>query len=217
MSTEAVQAGAVVAGGMHVFAGERIDRHAAAIAAVIDPAFLAEVGWDLQRRVLSFAAEQPDRRFGCLPPGFVQMRVVCAGGAQPLLVCLAVEPFGVAALAGACGDRAESQRRKRFHLPVGEELLDANARQRAPLVLVGRAQARRRRAPFPRTAVDEAGVRSAARPPTTARWQCGDLVLAQPMFGKSTATPGADPRRGRCGRRTVRGAADAPAQQRARW
>lgn len=83
----------------------------------------------------------PDRRFGCLPTGFVQTLVACLGGAQPLLVCLAVEPVGLATLVGACGDRAESQRRKRFHLLVGEELLDANARQRALRVLVGRARA----------------------------------------------------------------------------
>ena len=36
----------------------------------------------------------PDRRFGCLPTGFVQTLVACLGGAQPLLVCLAVEPVG---------------------------------------------------------------------------------------------------------------------------
>jgi integrase len=59
VSAEAVQAGAVVAGGAHVFADPGTDRHAAAIAAVIDPAFLAEAGWDAQRRVLSFAPEHP--------------------------------------------------------------------------------------------------------------------------------------------------------------
>jgi integrase len=59
VSAEAVHAGAVVASGVHVFAGERIDRKAAAIAAVINPAFLAEAGWDPQRRVLSFAPEHP--------------------------------------------------------------------------------------------------------------------------------------------------------------
>ena len=52
-------AGAVVAGGAHVFADAGIDRHAAAIAAVIDPAFLAEAGWDPARKVLSFAPEHP--------------------------------------------------------------------------------------------------------------------------------------------------------------
>ena len=58
MSAEAVQAGAV-ASGAHVFADPRIDRHAAAIAAVIDPEFLAEAGWDPARKVLSFAPEHP--------------------------------------------------------------------------------------------------------------------------------------------------------------
>jgi len=58
VSAEAVQAGAV-ASGAHVFADPRIDRHAAAIAAVIDPEFLAEAGWDPARKVLSFAPEHP--------------------------------------------------------------------------------------------------------------------------------------------------------------
>jgi hypothetical protein len=59
VSAEAVQAGAAVTGGAHVFADTRIDRHTAVIAAVIAPAFLAEAGWDPQRRVLSFAPEHP--------------------------------------------------------------------------------------------------------------------------------------------------------------
>jgi hypothetical protein len=59
VSAEAVQAGAVVAGGAHVFADPGIDRPAAAIAALIDPAFLAEAGWDPARRVLSLAPEHP--------------------------------------------------------------------------------------------------------------------------------------------------------------
>ena len=59
MSAEAVPAGAVAAGGAHVFADPGIDRHAAAIAAVIDPEFLAEAGWDPARKVLSFAPEHP--------------------------------------------------------------------------------------------------------------------------------------------------------------
>lgn len=58
MSAEAVPKGAVV-DGAHLFAGTGIDRRAAAIAAVIDPAFLTEAGWDPQRRVLSFAPEHP--------------------------------------------------------------------------------------------------------------------------------------------------------------
>ncbi|MDP7733062.1 tyrosine-type recombinase/integrase [Mycobacterium sp. TY813] len=73
MSAAAVSAGAVVAGEAHVFTDKAgIDRHAAAIAAVIDPAFLAEAGWDPQRRVLSFPPEHPllgrpiCRAAGCL-------------------------------------------------------------------------------------------------------------------------------------------------------
>ncbi|CQD22287.1 site-specific recombinase XerD [Mycobacterium europaeum] len=54
-----MQAGAIAARGAHVLVGERIDRHTAAIAAVIDPAFLAEAGWDPPRKVLSFAPEHP--------------------------------------------------------------------------------------------------------------------------------------------------------------
>jgi integrase len=54
-----MQAGAIAARGAHVMVGERIDRHTAAIAALIDPAFLAEAGWDPPRKVLSFAPEHP--------------------------------------------------------------------------------------------------------------------------------------------------------------
>jgi integrase len=56
-AAEAVQV--AIVGGAHVFADTRIDRHAAAITAVIDPAFLIEAGWDPARRVLSFAPEHP--------------------------------------------------------------------------------------------------------------------------------------------------------------
>ena len=56
-AAEAVQVTTV--GGAHVFADTRIDRHAAAIAALIDPAFLTEAGWDPARRVLSFDPEHP--------------------------------------------------------------------------------------------------------------------------------------------------------------
>jgi integrase len=52
-------ADAVAAGGAHVFAGAKIDGRAAAISAMIDPAFLTEAGWDPARRVLSFAPEHP--------------------------------------------------------------------------------------------------------------------------------------------------------------
>ena len=46
----------VVAVGAHPFADAGIDRHAAAVGAVIDPAFLTEAGWDPARRVLVFAS-----------------------------------------------------------------------------------------------------------------------------------------------------------------
>jgi integrase len=49
----------VVAVGAHPFADPRIDRHAAAVGAMIDPAFLTEAGWDPARRVLSFRSEHP--------------------------------------------------------------------------------------------------------------------------------------------------------------
>jgi hypothetical protein len=55
VSAEAVQAGTVVSGGAHVFADAGIGRHAA----VIDPAFLAEAGWDPTRKVLAFTPEHP--------------------------------------------------------------------------------------------------------------------------------------------------------------
>jgi hypothetical protein len=56
-AAEAVQVATV--GGAHVFADTRIDRHAAAIAALIDPGFLTEAGWDPARKVLAFAPEHP--------------------------------------------------------------------------------------------------------------------------------------------------------------
>jgi hypothetical protein len=58
-AAQAAGSDAVAARGAHVFAEMRIDRRAAAIAAVIDPAFLAEAGWHPHRRVLSFAPEHP--------------------------------------------------------------------------------------------------------------------------------------------------------------
>jgi integrase len=58
-AAQAAGSAAVAAGAAHVFADMRIDRHTAAIAAVIDPAFLTEAGWDPARRVLAFAPEHP--------------------------------------------------------------------------------------------------------------------------------------------------------------
>jgi hypothetical protein len=57
-AAEAVQVEATV-GGAHVFADTRIDRHVAAIAALIDPGILTEAGWDPARKVLAFAPEHP--------------------------------------------------------------------------------------------------------------------------------------------------------------
>jgi hypothetical protein len=44
-------------------------------------------------------------RLSRLPLGFIQLSVLGAGSAQPLLVCAAVASVGIAALAGAGGDR----------------------------------------------------------------------------------------------------------------
>jgi hypothetical protein len=49
----------VVAVGAHPFADSGIDRHAAAVGAMIDPAFLTEAGWDPARRVLVLHPEHP--------------------------------------------------------------------------------------------------------------------------------------------------------------
>ena len=155
----------------------------------------------------------PDRRLGCLPVGFVQVSIACAGGPQPLLVCPAVASVGVASLPGAGGDRAEGQRRKRFR-GADKELVETDAGQRAPLLDMSRAQSRPRRLPFPRAAVDKAGIRSSPRSLATAWRKRSDLALAQPVFSEPTTARAADPRPRRRGRRTVHGPADGPAQQR---
>lgn len=49
----------VVAVGAPPFADSAIDRHAAAVGTLIDPAFLTEAGWDPVRRVLVFDPEHP--------------------------------------------------------------------------------------------------------------------------------------------------------------
>jgi hypothetical protein len=54
-TAQAARSAAGGTGAAHVFASERVDRHAAAI----EPAFLGEAGWDPRRRVLSFAPEHP--------------------------------------------------------------------------------------------------------------------------------------------------------------
>jgi integrase len=72
-----------VAGAVHVFADTAIDRRAAAVSGMIDPAFLTEAGWDPQRRVLSFAPEHPllgrpvCRAAGCLTTAPAASRI-CA-------------------------------------------------------------------------------------------------------------------------------------------
>jgi integrase len=59
VSAAEVVAAAAVADGWHVFAETRIDRHTAGIAALIDPAFLAEAGWDAPRLVLFLPSDHP--------------------------------------------------------------------------------------------------------------------------------------------------------------
>ena len=155
-----------------------------------------------------------DRRLGCPPMGFIQMRVACAGGAQPLLVRPAVEPVGMTALAGAGGDRARRARRKRAGLPVSKELVDIGNRQGAQLFCVGATQPGTRRFPLASTTVHDTGIRSAPRSFATPRGKRGDLVVTEPVFGEPTAARGADPRRCRRGCRTARRAADRASQQR---
>jgi hypothetical protein len=81
----------------------------------IDPAALLQAhqqfGHHKRRQTAqtNFAAAT-DRWLGCPPAGFIQVRVPCAGGAQPLLVRSAVEPVGVTALAGAGDNRARRKR-----------------------------------------------------------------------------------------------------------
>ncbi|GFG65468.1 hypothetical protein MKUB_29580 [Mycobacterium kubicae] len=53
MSAVTMPTAAIVAGRVHVFADPAgIDRHAASITVVIDPAFLAEAGWDAARNAV---------------------------------------------------------------------------------------------------------------------------------------------------------------------
>ena len=49
----------VVALGGHLFVDSGIDRHAAVVGAMIDPAFLTEAGWDPARRVLALQPGHP--------------------------------------------------------------------------------------------------------------------------------------------------------------
>ncbi|HYQ36398.1 MAG TPA: hypothetical protein VER10_11095, partial [Mycobacterium sp.] len=89
-----------------------------------------------------------DRWFGCPPMGFIQVRIACAGGAQPLLVRTAVEPVGVAPLPSAGGGHARRARRKRAGLPVSKELVEIGNRQGAQLFCVGATQPGARRFPL---------------------------------------------------------------------
>ena len=57
-AAEAVRS-VVVAVGVHPFVDSGIDRHAGAVGAMIDPAFLTEAGWDPARRVLALHPEHP--------------------------------------------------------------------------------------------------------------------------------------------------------------
>ena len=69
MSAAEAVGSVAVAVGAHPFADPGIDRHAAAIGAVIDPAFLTEAGWDPARQVLAFAAGASVAGTACLPGG----------------------------------------------------------------------------------------------------------------------------------------------------
>ena len=185
----------------------------------VDPAALLQTHQqfgDHQRRQTTQTdlAAATDRRLGCLPTGFIQVRVACADGAQPLLVRIAVEAVGMAALAGAGGNRARRARRKRARLPVSKELVDIGNRQGAQLFCVGAAQPGARRFPLASTTVHHTAIRSAPRSLPTAWWKRGDLVVTQPVLGEPAAARGADPRRGLRGRRTARRPADRPSQQR---
>ena len=187
----------------------------------VDPAALLQAHQqfgDHQRRQTTQTdlPAAPDRRLGCLPIGFVQMSIACAGGPQPLLVCPAVASVGVASLPGAGGDRAEGQRRKRFR-GAGQELIETDAGQRAPLLDMSRAQSRPRRVPFPRAAVDTTGVRSSPRSSVTAlaeakrsRARPARVRQADDGTSRRSATPPARSSNSpRPGRRAVP-AADAP-------
>jgi hypothetical protein len=83
-AVEAVRTAAVAADGSHVFAGAGIDQRTAEIAAVIDPAFLAEAGWDRTRLVLFPPSEHPllgrpvCRAAGCSTTATDQSRLCAA-------------------------------------------------------------------------------------------------------------------------------------------
>ena len=142
------------------------------------------------------------------------MRVACADGAQPLLMRMAVEPVGMAPLAGAGGHRARRARRKRARLSVSTELVEIGNRQGAQLFCVGTTQPGACRFPLASTTIHDTAIRSAPRSVATPRRKQGDLVVTKPVFGKPTAAGGADPRRCWRGCQTARRAADRASQQR---
>ncbi|KAA1248665.1 tyrosine-type recombinase/integrase [Mycobacterium simiae] len=88
--------------GEHVFAGGRIDHHVGRIAAVVDPAFLAEAGWDPARQILVFAPEHPllGRRIcraeGCATTATAASGV--CGSCRKRLIENGLDEFEVAAL-----------------------------------------------------------------------------------------------------------------------
>lgn len=90
------------AAGEHVFAGGRIDHHVGRIAAVVDPAFLAEAGWDPARQILVFAPQHPllGRRIcraeGCATTATAASGV--CGSCRKRLIENGLDEFEVAAL-----------------------------------------------------------------------------------------------------------------------
>jgi integrase len=110
-----VQALAAVPGvpvGEHVFAGERIDHHVGRIAAVVDPAFLAEAGWDPVRQILVFAPEHPllGRRI-CRAEGCWTTATAVSGICGPCRKRLTENGFGEPEVAALPPRERRSQRR----------------------------------------------------------------------------------------------------------
>ncbi len=108
---------------------------------LIDPAALLQADKDLgdHQRPKATKADlpaNPDRRLGLLPPRLVQSQPTrlggSPGGTQPLLMRLAVDPIGMAALPWAGSHPAPIQGRKRNRCRMGEELHDLAAQGYRP-------------------------------------------------------------------------------------
>ena len=161
----------------------------------VDPAALLQPGQHLgdhQRRQAAEAdlAAAADRRLGPPPVALRPGRVGFPGGAQPMLVGIAVAAVGIAALAGAGGDRARAAGSQRARHRVNQQVLDADA-QRLPQVRRGAAQRRRGRHLLACAAFYRAGTRSAHREAAgavgSATW-----LIAQTLFGEPTPAGDAD-------------------------